>query len=323
MVSPEPQPGRRIQPRAPRAAVVRRGPGPASATGWRASSTPPRVPPRRGSSRTTTRTSSRAWRTPSRLRRRARSFDERDRMATALERPLLPMSRPPRPRFESRRCTIPPGSKRPGRLDDDFGDGDVWYLAIGDVCGKDPDAAAIMGMTRVALGAWRGRTTSAAEGGAPSAQPLPPRERADGDASARSASPATTARWRASVTTCLGGHPPPFVARADGSLPTVGEPGRCSACSTTSCPRSATEVRAAGTRSRFHGRRHGALGRATRGGEVLLPLHAGGGVAEDATGMRGPWSARSWSRGRAARRRGARGREARLAGRRRRPSVAR
>jgi phosphoserine phosphatase RsbU/P len=29
----------------------------------------------------------------------------------------------------------------------------------------------------------------------------------------------------ASLTTCLGGHPPPFVARADGSLTTVGVPG--------------------------------------------------------------------------------------------------
>jgi serine phosphatase RsbU (regulator of sigma subunit) len=32
-----------------------------------------------------------------------------------------------------------------------FGDDDVWYLAIGDVCGKGPEAASIMGMTRIAL----------------------------------------------------------------------------------------------------------------------------------------------------------------------------
>ena len=74
-------------------------------------------------------------------------------MATALERALLPMSLPHVPGFEVATMYRPSrfGDEVGGDFYDVFGEGDVWYLAIGDVCGKGPDAAAIMGMTRIAL----------------------------------------------------------------------------------------------------------------------------------------------------------------------------
>jgi serine phosphatase RsbU (regulator of sigma subunit) len=160
---------------------------------------------------------------------RTRLFDQRDRMATALERALLPMSLPHVPGFEI--ATM----YRPSRFGDDvggdfydvFGDGDVWYLAIGDVCGKGPDAAAIMGMTRVAL-----RSLARED----DARPLPDvldllngfllESELMGDRFC------TVCVVRlvltdagARVTTCLGGHPPPLLVRGDGSLDSVGTPG--------------------------------------------------------------------------------------------------
>jgi serine phosphatase RsbU (regulator of sigma subunit) len=160
---------------------------------------------------------------------RTRSFDQRDRMATALERALLPVALPHVPGFEV--ATM----YRPSRFGDDvggdfydvFGDGDVWYLAIGDVCGKGPEAAAIMGMTRVSLRSLAREHHS---------RPLPELlELLNGfllDSELMGDRFCTVciaklelSEGRATVTTCLAGHPPPLLVRADGSLGTVGRPG--------------------------------------------------------------------------------------------------
>jgi serine phosphatase RsbU (regulator of sigma subunit) len=160
---------------------------------------------------------------------RTQLFDQRDRMATALERALLPMSLPRVPGFEI--ATL----YRPSRFGDDvggdfydvFGEGDVWYLAIGDVCGKGPEAAAIMGMTRIAL-----RSLARED----DARPLPEvldllngfllESELMGDRFCT----VCVVRLRstdggATVTTCLGGHPPPLLVRSGGSLEPVGRPG--------------------------------------------------------------------------------------------------
>ncbi len=124
---------------------------------------------------------------------------------------------------------------RPSRFGDDvggdfydvFGDGDVWYLAIGDVCGKGPEAAAIMGMTRIALRSLAREDDS---------RPLPEVLELlngfllDSELMGDRFCTVCVARLelsngRATVTTCLGGHPPPLLVRADGSLGTVGKPG--------------------------------------------------------------------------------------------------
>lgn len=160
---------------------------------------------------------------------RTRSFDQRDRMATALERALLPVSLPQIPEVEI--ATM----YRPSRFGDDvggdfydvFGDGEVWYLAIGDVCGKGPEAAAIMGMTRIALRSLAREHDS---------RPLPELlELLNGfllDSELMGdrfctvcVSKLEVSDERATVTTCLAGHPPPLLLRADGTLETVGKPG--------------------------------------------------------------------------------------------------
>jgi serine phosphatase RsbU (regulator of sigma subunit) len=160
---------------------------------------------------------------------RTQLFDQRDRMATALERALLPMSLPHVPGFEIATMYRPSrfGDEVGGDFYDVFGDGDVWYLAIGDVCGKGPEAAAIMGMTRIALRSLAREDDS---------RPLPEvldllngfllESELMGDRFCT----VCVVRLRftdgdATVTTCLGGHPPPLLVRAGGSLEPVGRPG--------------------------------------------------------------------------------------------------
>jgi serine phosphatase RsbU (regulator of sigma subunit) len=160
---------------------------------------------------------------------RTRSFDQRDRMATALERALLPMSLPHVPGFEIATMYRPSrfGDEVGGDFYDVFGDGDVWYLAIGDVCGKGPEAAAIMGMTRIALRSLAREDDS---------RPLPEVMELlngfllDSELMGERFCTVCVARLelsdgRATVTTCLGGHPPPLLVGTDGSLGTVGTPG--------------------------------------------------------------------------------------------------
>jgi serine phosphatase RsbU (regulator of sigma subunit) len=160
---------------------------------------------------------------------RTRSFDQRDRMATALERALLPMSLPHVPGFEIATMYRPSrfGDEVGGDFYDVFGDGDTWYLAIGDVCGKGPEAAAIMGMTRIALRSLAREDDS---------RPLPEVLQLlnsfllDSELMGDRFCTVCVARLELSngngiVTTCLGGHPPPLLVRADGSLGTVGTPG--------------------------------------------------------------------------------------------------
>jgi serine phosphatase RsbU (regulator of sigma subunit) len=160
---------------------------------------------------------------------RARSFDERNLMATALERPLLPKSEPHVPGFEIATMYHPSrlGGAVGGDFFDVFGEGDVWYVAIGDVCGKGPEAAAIMGMTRVAL-----RSLAREDDERPLTEVLRQLNRflLESEQMGDRFCTVCVARLRlgdgrAYVTTCLGGHPPPIVARADGSIATVGEPG--------------------------------------------------------------------------------------------------
>ena len=160
---------------------------------------------------------------------RTRLFDQRDRMATALERALLPMSLPHVPGFEIATMYRPSrfGDEVGGDFYDVFGDGTVWYLAIGDVCGKGPEAAAIMGMTRIALRSLAREDDT---------RPLPEvlgllngfllESELMGDRFCTvCVVRLTLSDEGTTVTACLGGHPPPLVVRASGSLDAVGKPG--------------------------------------------------------------------------------------------------
>lgn len=160
---------------------------------------------------------------------RTRLFDQRDRMASALERALLPMSLPRVPGFEIATMYRPShfGTEVGGDFYDVFGEGSTWYLAIGDVCGKGPEAAAIMGMTRIAL-----RSLARENDERPLQEVLGLLNGFLLDSELMGDRFCTVCLVRirltdgpAIVTTCLGGHPPPIVVRADGSLDTVGRPG--------------------------------------------------------------------------------------------------
>ena len=124
---------------------------------------------------------------------------------------------------------------RPSRIGDDvggdfydvFGEGDVWHLAIGDVCGKGPEAAAIMGMTRIALRSLARENDE---------RPLTDVLRLlndfllESDLMGDRFCTVCVVRLRitgsrATVTTCLGGHPPPLVLHGDGALASIGTPG--------------------------------------------------------------------------------------------------
>jgi serine phosphatase RsbU (regulator of sigma subunit) len=160
---------------------------------------------------------------------RTRLFDQRDRMATALERALLPMSLPHVPGFEVATMYRPShyGDEVGGDFYDVFGDGDVWYLAIGDVCGKGPDAAAIMGMTRIAL-----RSIAREHDEVPLTEILKllnsfllESELMDDRFCTVCLTRLELVDGGATATTCLAGHPPPLVVGSDGALAPLGTPG--------------------------------------------------------------------------------------------------
>jgi serine phosphatase RsbU (regulator of sigma subunit) len=160
---------------------------------------------------------------------RTRLFDQRDRMASALERALLPMSLPRVPGFEVATMYRPShfGTEVGGDFYDVFGEGSTWYLAIGDVCGKGPEAAAIMGMTRIAL---RSLAREDDERPLPEVLGLLNGFLLESELMGDRFCTVCLVRLRltsgrAIVTACLGGHLPPIVVRADGRLEGVGRPG--------------------------------------------------------------------------------------------------
>jgi serine phosphatase RsbU (regulator of sigma subunit) len=160
---------------------------------------------------------------------RTRLFDQRDRMASALERALLPMSLPRVPGFEVATTYRPShfGTEVGGDFYDVFGEGSTWYLAIGDVCGKGPEAAAIMGMTRIAL---RSLAREDDERPLPEVLGLLNGFLLESELMGDRFCTVCLVRvrltdGRAIVTACLGGHLPPIVVRTDGLLEGVGRPG--------------------------------------------------------------------------------------------------
>jgi GAF domain-containing protein len=157
----------------------------------------------------------------------ARLFRDREHMARALQRSLLPRRLPTIPGVELAVRYIPFGEGHDvgGDFYDVFaGLDDSWGLLIGDVCGKGPEAASIVGIARHTV---RGLATAHSR---PSAilQALngaildeSPWDRFCTAAYVRLR--ADEAGFRATV--ALGGHLPPMVLSADGTVRQVGEPG--------------------------------------------------------------------------------------------------
>ena len=150
----------------------------------------------------------------------ARLYRDRDHIARTLQQSLLP---PEPPSIEgidlaARYRPAGEGIEVGGDFYDafDIGDGE-WTIALGDVCGKGPDAAALMGMVRhtIRAAAIRERaparvlaTVNAAVGRQTSEEQfctaVAARLRPQGD---------QVIAW-----ICVAGHPPPVILRGDGSL---------------------------------------------------------------------------------------------------------
>ena len=150
----------------------------------------------------------------------ARLYRDRDHIARTLQQSLLPPEPPSIEGVELAARYRPAGEGIDvgGDFYDafDIGDGE-WTVALGDVVGKGPDAAALMGMVRhtIRAAAIRERaparvlaTVNAAVGRQTSEEQfctaVAARLRPQGD--------------RVIAWICVAGHPPPVIVRADGSL---------------------------------------------------------------------------------------------------------
>ena len=150
----------------------------------------------------------------------ARLYQDRDQVARTLQRTLLPPTLPDIPLAEIAAVYHPAGegSEIGGDFYDAFETGDgAWVIAIGDVCGKGPSAAAITGLVRHTLraAAFRERSPRGVLRGLNRALLRQVQEE----------SFCTVAAARLSIgpagallTVCTGGHPSPLVLRAGGAI---------------------------------------------------------------------------------------------------------
>jgi serine phosphatase RsbU (regulator of sigma subunit) len=156
----------------------------------------------------------------------ARLYRERDRWARALQSALLPPEIPDIPGVDvaARYRPAGEGNEIGGDFFDIFWTKLGWALVVGDVQGKGPDAAAIMGLIRHSVRA------------AATQDPSPARvlhvvndalRRQDGDDRFATVSFVRLEAAGAGVrlTACSAGHPLPLIVQRDGTLRGAGEPG--------------------------------------------------------------------------------------------------
>lgn len=157
----------------------------------------------------------------------ARLFHEREDMARALQRSLLPRRIPAIPGVEIAVRYIPFGHGHDvgGDFYDVFaGLDDSWGLLIGDVCGKGAEAAAIVGIARHTvrgLAMAHSRPSSILHALNRAILDESPWDRFCTACYVRLRADASGFR----ATVALGGHLPPFVLSRDGEVREVGEPG--------------------------------------------------------------------------------------------------
>jgi len=157
----------------------------------------------------------------------ARLYRERDYVAQTLQRSLLPPRLPDirGVELEARYYPLLAASEVGGDFYDVFELGaGAWTLAIGDVCGKGPDAAAVMAVARYTLRA------AAMHEGRPSGVLRRINQVLLGPVSDQRFCTACCARLRLDegrgrLTICSGGHPLPILVRANGEATTVGKAG--------------------------------------------------------------------------------------------------
>jgi PAS domain S-box-containing protein len=157
----------------------------------------------------------------------ARLYAERELIADTLQRSLVPPDLPDVPGLEvgARYRSAAPGTTVGGDFYDVFEvDLDSWGALIGDVVGKGPQAAAMMGLARYTI-----RTAAMSET-RPSALLETLNEAILRQVRDNMFCTASFARIRrdgasARVTIASGGHPLPFLLHPDGRVETAGEPG--------------------------------------------------------------------------------------------------
>jgi PAS domain S-box-containing protein len=158
----------------------------------------------------------------------ARLFSERAYVARTLQASLLPHSLPEIPGAEvaARYLAAGEGNEVGGDFFDAFDVGyGTWALVIGDVCGKGADAAAIAGLARhtVRAAALKERRPSRMLGMLNEA--ILREDVAEARFCTVCAALVRPNRNGARLTIASGGHPLPWVIRADGTTEQVGLPG--------------------------------------------------------------------------------------------------
>ncbi len=156
----------------------------------------------------------------------ARLFRERDRIAETFELSLRPPEMPAIPGVSVAGAFVPAGVH--GTVAGDFYDvfpgvGDDWLAVIGDVCGKGPEAAAVMALSRYTV------RTAALTSSAPT-HILDTLNNALLRYGADRFCTVAVARFRSrdgevAVEVATGGHPPPLVVRKMGSIEEVSSEG--------------------------------------------------------------------------------------------------
>lgn len=159
----------------------------------------------------------------------ARLYRDRDIAARSLQERLLPKKLPQIPGLEVAARYLPAVEflAAGGDFYDLFEmDDGTWKAVIGDVCGKGPDAAALMGFVRFTTRAVSRQDTKPSEALVKLNRAL--LEELDGDrgrfctaAVVRIAVDEGDAR----LTVAVGGHPLPLIVRADGRVEEAGTPG--------------------------------------------------------------------------------------------------
>jgi PAS domain S-box-containing protein len=157
----------------------------------------------------------------------ARLFQERDHIAVALQRSLLPPELPSIPNVElaARYRASGAGNEVGGDFYDVFETGEGnWSLVIGDVCGKGPEAAALMGIARHTV-----RTASMQEKRPSLVLSVLNegilRQSADGRFCTVCYVRVHPREDGVRLTVATGGHPLPLILREDGSVEQAGVPG--------------------------------------------------------------------------------------------------
>ncbi len=156
----------------------------------------------------------------------ARLYEERDHAARTLQHSLLPPSIPRIPGVEvaARYRAAGATNEVGGDFYDVFEAGGAWIISIGDVCGKGPEAAAVMAIARyttpaLALHETRPSALLAALNGSLLTQSP------DGRFCTACCARLHRFEGRHRLTVACGGHPRPVRLRADGAVEVVGRHG--------------------------------------------------------------------------------------------------